>query len=171
MREKRLVKVEPLRKGVNTMSQTKGGNGAIATNDLLADLADDEPIARKPTSRESQPFVANPALIEAIAGAFSRTGAMSVKRVFPTEKDAKSSCRVYLLHALEVAQGIEGKSAALRVVPITKEYAAAHDWAAKGVGQWRATVQLTHERRSKDEIAAAAETPAANETPAETPAQ
>lgn len=147
------------------MATSKGGNGTTATDDLLSGIVEDEPIARASSERERETFQPVPALIEAIGKAFGEGKAVKIKRTFSTESDARKGAKVYLLHALEVAEHLDPpKSAAIRVTPVNAQGATLADPKDASVAGWVARVQLTHKRQSK----ADSETPAegASETPA-----
>jgi hypothetical protein len=146
------------------MTTTKGANGTIAANDLLDDLEDTAPVARKTGPRTATAFVPDPALYERIAGSFSRTGAFSVGKPFSVKSDGtpagdaahkadNARAAIYTRTAEAVADSLPvsdtfPRGCSIRVVK-------GEDAAAPGV--YKLTVQLTHRRRTAEEIAAAKE--------------
>lgn len=151
------------------MSQAKGGNGKVVQDDLLDDIEDSEPIARKAGGgRSSVPFVPVPAVMERVSAALNRTGAFGSKTDFPTYAEAYNRANQFLRYALEVAGAMEpAKSAGIRITDSTGALIASAKVAnATGQAPFHASVQLTHRRTAKDEAEAEAEAEATAEATA-----
>lgn len=149
------------------MATTKGGNGKVATDDLLADLEDATPLPRKSGPRDTVAFVPNEALVALFTASFGRTGAAKLNRAYPTVKDARAATNIHFRHAEEAASiAYPTKSVARRFVPNED-------------GTFYVAFELTHKRKvltaeekaAKEAAKAAAATTPTAETPAaETPA-
>ena len=144
------------------MAQAKGGNGTVVADDLLADVVDDTPPVRKNSAKVPAAFTVNDDLLARIKTSFSRTGALSIKRLFPTAKDARKGTAIYAAHCEIAVQDFEGKSLRTDVIEINDEFASTHDWAATANGQFAVLFSLTHKRERKPKDAPAADAPAAD---------
>lgn len=141
------------------MSATKNGEkNSNIVSDLLSDIAAEEPIARKESSREGSSFVPDEKVLATVKSLFEKTGAVAVQRAFPTDKDAKSATSLLLRHAVVVAEkDFPEKSVARKIVNFTDEYRASHAWAANAVNdQFRVVIQLTHKRQARPKTEAEA---------------
>ena len=140
------------------MSATKTGEAnGIVTNDMLADILEEEPETRlKAARKERAAFVPDAAVVETCRKAFESKGGFAVPRAFATASDARKATNLLLRHAVIAAEYFaddkgKPKTASRTVVAFSDAYRATHAWAATATGdQFRVAFRLTFTKAKKE---------------------